>query len=190
MCRVKTEKPNWKKIARRAVQERDPDKLLAIIEELNAVLEADANERRARLYAPPGHRIGKRLLFVDDEPNICLTLPPVFEQHGFQVQVAATLSEALAAIRSHTFDVVLSDLNINAEGDGFTVTYTAHEVNPACVTILLTGYPAFETALQAIHTEVDDYFVKPMNIGALLGAIERKLLARASLESLRESHDD
>jgi len=156
MCRVKTEKPNWKKIARRAVQERDPDKLLAIIEELNAVLEAGANERRARLYAPPGHRIGKRLLFVDDEPNICLTLPPVFEQHGFQVQVAATLSEALAAIRSHTFDVVLSDLNINAEGDGFTVIYTAHEVNPACITILLTGYPAFETALQAIHTEVDD----------------------------------
>ncbi|PYT60228.1 MAG: hypothetical protein DMG46_07990 [Acidobacteria bacterium] len=44
------------------------------------------------------------------EPNIRLTLPPVLEQHGFQVQVAATLSEALAAIRSHTFDVVLSDL--------------------------------------------------------------------------------
>ena len=62
MCRVKTEKPNWKKIARRAVQERDPDKLLAIIEELNAVLEAGANERRARLYAPPGHRTGKRFL--------------------------------------------------------------------------------------------------------------------------------
>src|SRR5438552_2016837 len=178
MCPVKTEKPDWKKIAPRAVQERDPDKLLAIIEELNAVLEADANERRARLYAPPG---------LDDEPNICLTLPPVFEQHGFQVQVAATLSEALAAIRSHTFDVVLSDLNINAEGDGFTVTYTAHEVNPACVTILLTGYPAFETALQAIHTEVDDYFVKPVDIGALFGAIERTVLARAPLESIRAS---
>ena len=190
MCPVEKEKPDWKKIAPRAVQERDPDKLLAIIEELNAVLEAGANERRARLYAPPGHRIGKRLQFVDDEPNICLTLPPVLEQHGFQVQVAATLSEALAAIRGRVFDVVLSDLNINAEGDGFTVIYTAHEVNPACVTILLTGYPAFETALQAIHTEVDDYFVKPVYIGALLGAIERKLLARASLESLRESHDD
>jgi ActR/RegA family two-component response regulator len=73
------------------------------------------------------------------------------------LQVAASLSEALAAIRSHTFDVVLSDLNINAEWDGFTVIYTAHEANPGCVTILLTGYPAFETALQAIHTEIDNY---------------------------------
>ena len=62
MCPVKTEKPDWKKIAPRAVQERDPDKLLAIIEEINAVLEAGANERRARLFAPPGHRIGKRFL--------------------------------------------------------------------------------------------------------------------------------
>src|SRR5437016_1120395 len=50
MCPVEKEKPDWKKIAPRAVQERDPDKLLAIIEELNAVLEAGANERRARLY--------------------------------------------------------------------------------------------------------------------------------------------
>src|SRR5438552_13253532 len=58
MCPVKTEKPDWKKIAPRAVQERDPDKLLAIIEELNAVLEAGANERRARLYAPPGTELG------------------------------------------------------------------------------------------------------------------------------------
>src|SRR5437868_14816372 len=98
MCRVKTEKPNWKKIARRAVQERDPDKLLAIIEELNAVLEAGANERRARLYAPPVHRIGKRLRIVYDEPNIQLALPPVLEQNGFQMQVAATVSQALPPI--------------------------------------------------------------------------------------------
>src|SRR5437870_13904252 len=84
MCRVKTEKPNWKKIARRAVQERDPDKLLAIIEELNAVLEAGANERRARLYAPPGHRIGKRLLFVDDDPTSVLPCHRFSSNTGFK----------------------------------------------------------------------------------------------------------
>src|SRR5207244_11695172 len=121
----KLNKPDWKNIPTQPVMQPHPNKLLAILAELNAVLEAGANERRPRLYAPPGHRIGKRLLFVDDEPNICLTLPPVFEQHGFQVQVAATLSEALAAIRGRVFDVVLSDLNINAEGDGFTVIYAA-----------------------------------------------------------------
>jgi DNA-binding NtrC family response regulator len=105
------------------------------------------------------------------------------------LQVAASLSEALTAIRSHTFDVVLPDLNINAEWDGFTVIYTAHEANPGCVTILLTGYPAFETALQAIRTEIDNDFVQAADIASLLSTIERRLRARASLESLRESHD-
>src|SRR5207244_13198104 len=119
MCPVKTEKPNWKKIARRAAQERDPDKLLAIIEELNAALEARANERRAWLYAPPGHRIGKRLLFVDDVPNIRFTLARVLELRGFRVRVAAALSEALAAIRRYTFDAVISERNVDAVGDGF-----------------------------------------------------------------------
>ena len=71
MCPVKTEKTDWKKIAPRAVQERDPDKLLAIIEELNAVLEAGANERRGSTL--PGHRIGKRLLFV---PSYSWTTSP------------------------------------------------------------------------------------------------------------------
>jgi ActR/RegA family two-component response regulator len=52
------------------------------------------------------------------------------------------------------------------------------EANPDCVTILLTGYPAFDTALQSIRDEVDDYFTKPADLGAIVSAIDRKLLAR------------
>ena len=52
------------------------------------------------------------------------------------------------------------------------------KVHPHCVTVLLTGYPAFESALQAIHDEVDDYFVKPADLDSLVGAIERKLRTR------------
>jgi len=50
--------------------------------------------------------------------------------------------------------------------------------HPNCVTVLLTGYPGFESALQAIHDEVDDYFVKPAEVDSLISTIERKLLAR------------
>ena len=41
----------------------------------------------------------------------------------------------------------------------------------------------------ALVPSVDDYFVKPADIASLLSTIERKLLARASLESLRKPHD-
>src|SRR5207245_11265215 len=52
------------------------------------------------------------------------------------------------------------------------------DANPDCVTVLLTGYPGFETALKAIHTEVDDYVVKPADIAVRVSTMEGKLSAR------------
>ena len=125
----------------------------------------------------------RKLLFVDDEPNIRLTLPPLLQQRGFQVQSAASIAEALAAMKTCSFDVLLSDINVSEDGDGFTVVRAMREANPDCVTILLTGYPGFETALEAIHNEVDDYVVKPVDLDALVSTMERKLLARDSRRS-------
>src|SRR6266700_8311306 len=124
------------------------------------------------------HCLSKRLLFVDDEEGIRLTLPLLLQARGFDVRVAASVPEALSEIRSHKFDVLLSDLNIGKDGDGFTVVQAMRKAHPNCVTVLLTGYPAFESALQAIHDEVDDYFVKPAEVDSLIGTIERKLQAR------------
>src|SRR5207247_5036977 len=70
-------------------------------------------------------------------------------------------------------------LPICQEGDGFTVVRAMRDANPDCVTVLLTGYPGFETALKAIHTEVDDYVVKPADIALLVSTMERKLSARS-----------
>src|SRR2546430_17701349 len=58
------------------------------------------------------HDLSKRLLFVDDEEGIRNTLPTILERRGFDVRVAASVPEALAEIRTHKFDVLLSDLNI------------------------------------------------------------------------------
>ena len=52
--------------------------------------------------------------------------------------------------------------------------------HPKCVAILLTGYPGFESSLQALHDEVDDYFVKPADLDSLISTIERKLRSRQS----------
>jgi YesN/AraC family two-component response regulator len=47
--------------------------------------------------------------------------------------------------------------------------------HPHCVNIILTGYPAFESAVLAIRHQVDDYVVKPANIDVLVSTIEHKL---------------
>ncbi len=120
----------------------------------------------------------RRLLFVDDEEGIRTTLPAILERRGFEVRVAASVPEAFSEIKTHKFDVLLSDLNIGEDGNGFTVIHAMRKAHPNCVAILLTGYPAFETAVQAIEDEVDGYHVKPADINSLVSTIERKLRTR------------
>jgi DNA-binding NtrC family response regulator len=117
----------------------------------------------------------KRVLFVDDEPSIRLTLPQVLQEYGFEVKTAASVADALAEISRSRFDVLLSDLNISEEGDGFRIVSAMRRLQPRCVTVVLTGYPAFETAVQALRQQVDDYVVKPADLEALIGNLRERL---------------
>jgi YesN/AraC family two-component response regulator len=124
------------------------------------------------------------MLFVDDEPGIRLTLPQILRMKGYDVEVASNVTEALTAIQSRSFDVLLSDLNIGNPGDGFTVVSAMRRTQPGCITLILTGYPGFETALQAIRSQVDDYLVKPTQVERLLETIETKLKQRTPHQPL------
>ena len=116
-----------------------------------------------------------RILFVDDEPNIRLTLPPILEQHGFEVKAAGTVAEALNEISASRFDVLISDLNVGENGDGFRVVREMRKRQPGCITMILTGYPAFESAVEALHHRVDDYVVKPVDVDSLVSSLRDKL---------------
>jgi ActR/RegA family two-component response regulator len=116
-----------------------------------------------------------RILFVDDEAGIRKTLKLILEQHGFEVTTSATVPEALERINHAIFEVLLSDLNIGQPGDGFTVVSAMRRVQPEAATFILTGYPDFDTALQAIRSQVDDYLLKPTDVPTLIHAIRRRL---------------
>jgi DNA-binding NtrC family response regulator len=122
----------------------------------------------------------RRLLFVDDEENIRLTLPPILQEKGFEVRIAATVPEALVEINSYPFDVLITDLNVNTPGDGFLVISAMRHLQPQCVNLILTGYPALETALQALRTQVDDYLVKPADVDAMVGMINDRLVIKGT----------
>jgi len=116
-----------------------------------------------------------KILFVDDEPGIRITLPAILTQFGFEVITAATVAEGLHLIATQTFDILIADLNIGEPGDGFTVVSAMRRTQPGAITFILTGYPAFESALEAIRQQVDDYLIKPADIQTLVGKIKLKL---------------
>src|ERR1041385_5545894 len=127
---------------------------------------------------------GKNILFVDDEPGIRATLPAILSGFGFDVTVAATVPEALGLIASRQFDVLISDLNIGQPGDGFTVVSAMRRTQPEVRTFILTGYPDFKSALEAIRQQVVDYFTKPTDVRKLVETLKSRLanprLARQS----------
>lgn len=116
-----------------------------------------------------------RILFVDDDPNISLTLPFILRQNGYDVTAARTVSEALTQIKTAQFDVLISDLNIGHPGNGFSVVSEMHWTQPTCITFILTGSPDVDSVLEAMRSQVDDYLIKPAPIPRLLSMLERKL---------------
>lgn len=120
----------------------------------------------------------KRILFVDDEPAIRESLSIILQRKGFRVTLAASVTEALEEIRRHDFDCLLCDLNVAQHGDGYDVVRAMKEVNPRCVTIIQTAYPALESAVEGIHLAVDDYLIKPTDTDALVQLLSEKISAK------------
>jgi DNA-binding NtrC family response regulator len=127
--------------------------------------------------------IRKRILFVDDEPSIRTTLAIILQRYGFIVSVASTVAEALEKMKKQEFDLLLSDLNIEGERDGYAVIRAMREANPDCINIILTGYPDEESAAEGLRLGIDDYIAKPANADALVAMLAEKLTARKKAET-------
>ena len=120
------------------------------------------------------------ILLVDDEESVRLTLAPLLEREGFKVTAAATVAEALTQISQSAFDVLIADLNIGHPADGYVVVSAMRRTHPQCLNFILTGYPDFVTALEAIRQHVNDYLVKPTPIEELVDKIRSALAGRSS----------
>src|ERR1700729_3622008 len=121
-----------------------------------------------------------RILIVDDNEIVRESLKEVLELSEFCVTTAKNVSEAIHLIDTEPLDVLLSDLHMPGAGDGFTVISTMRHKQPNAITLLLTGYPALEDAMDAIRLQADEILLKPMPIPELIALIREKLGKRAT----------
>jgi DNA-binding response OmpR family regulator len=118
-----------------------------------------------------------RILLVDDDELIRSSLNEVLQQQGFDVTAAPNVPEALKLISSNVYDVLLSDLHMPGAGDGLTVVSAMRHANPKTVTMLLSAFPEMDAASHAIMLQADQILVKPMDVTALVKAINERLEA-------------
>ncbi len=125
-----------------------------------------------------------RLLLVDDNENVRITLKAALKMNGFDVVTAAGVNDALQLIAAGKFDVLISDLHMPENGDGLTVVSAMRNAHPAAVTLVYSGYPEMEEATNAILLQADQILLKPLNIHDLVKVI-RENLAKGSKATRR-----
>jgi ActR/RegA family two-component response regulator len=118
----------------------------------------------------------KKLLFVDDSEDLREVFKEGLSKRGFEVTVASSVNDALRLISAAKFDVLLSDLHLPDVGDGFTVVSAMRHANPNAVTVVLSGYPALQRAMNTILLQADEVLLKPIGLSEVATIIERKLL--------------
>jgi DNA-binding response OmpR family regulator len=116
-----------------------------------------------------------RVLLVDDNENVLITVKEALEINGFEVVAAVGVNDALQCIAAEKFDVLLSDLHMPDRGDGLTVVSAMRNAHPSAVTLVYSGFPEMEEATNAILLQADQILLKPLNIQDLVKVIRENL---------------
>ncbi len=125
-----------------------------------------------------------RVLVVDDERNIRLTLTTLVESLGHEARAAASAAEAEAAVQARRFDVILLDLKLG-QASGLELLPRLLDAAPGCAVVLMTAFATVPTAIEAIRRGARDYLPKPFEpeqIRLLLDTLahERGLVRRVA----------
>ncbi|OYT73832.1 MAG: hypothetical protein CFK52_00275 [Chloracidobacterium sp. CP2_5A] len=127
-----------------------------------------------------------RLLIVDDEALFRDALSANFARDGLAVVAVGSVAAARAELERGAFDVVLLDQRL-PDGDGLEVAPLALRVNDATKLLLLTAFPNYDHAVQALRNGIHDYLSKPVEVAEVRHAVET-LLRTAALERVAEVH--
>lgn len=134
----------------------------------------------------------RRILLVDDDVAVLLTLKAVLELNEFEVETAASASEAVDKLASGVYEMVITDSRMETDDAGFNVIRAARQQAYRPATALLTAYPPRNVDWK--NQGVQSLLVKPVGTQDLLRQIEALLVQRQDEKQARGDsnfgHDD
>jgi len=132
-----------------------------------------------------------RVLVVDDEQSMRELLAIMLRQAGYDVSVASGGEAAMEALKSDSFDLVVTDLRMR-KVDGLGVLKAAKEHSPRTVVLVVTAFASTETAVEAMKLGAYDYVTKPFKLDELkvtiANALERRRLQEENQALKRQLH--
>ncbi len=116
----------------------------------------------------------RRILLVDDDLAVLLTLKAVLELNGFEVETAASSKEALSRLEAGVFQMVITDLRMETEDAGLEVIRAARRQAYDPATALLTAYPPSGEGWDEDQSQ--SLLVKPLGTKDLVRQVEALLV--------------
>ena len=115
----------------------------------------------------------KRILIVDDEPTILLTLSYALRSETVDVVTAGRLEHAEAALQRNTFDAVIADVRMSGMlgVEGLELLTYIKRYWPQTRVIVMTAHGSDEVQQDAKERGADHYFTKPVDIHDLMRTI-------------------
>jgi two-component system NtrC family response regulator len=129
-----------------------------------------------------------RVLIIDDERPVLMTLEALLKRHGYEVDTAATASQGLKTLKSNSPSLVLLDLQL-PDGHGLEMLDRIKTELPEVHVIILTAHDSLHNAIESIKRGAFHFISKPYASEELLSlvekALEKQFLLREA-EKLRE----
>lgn len=118
------------------------------------------------------------MVVVDDKLELAETLADGLADRGYDARAVGHSPDALALIEAGAVDVLVTDLRM-PDPDGMMLLAAAQRCDPALPVIVMTGYGAIDSAMEAIRRGAFHYLSKPFKVDELAGFVERALAERA-----------
>jgi two-component system alkaline phosphatase synthesis response regulator PhoP len=116
----------------------------------------------------------RRLLLVEDEPGLVMTLTDRLSAEGYEIDSATDASSALEAALSGTYDAILMDVMLPG-GNGFDICRTVRQRGIQTPIMMLTARGQVVDRVVGLKLGADDYLVKPFEMAELLARVEALL---------------
>ena len=115
-----------------------------------------------------------RILVVDDERSMQEFLEILLRREGYDVVAASSAEEALLALESDEFDLVISDIRMPGMS-GLELLDRVREVSPETLVILITAHGSTESAVEAMKHGAYDYLTKPCRVDEIRLVVDKAL---------------
>jgi DNA-binding NtrC family response regulator len=125
------------------------------------------------------------VMVVDDEPGIRTALRANFLRHGWRVETASGVRDAIFKLENREFDLVVTDIRM-PDGTGLEVMRSALRSTPGTAIILLTAYGSVPDAVSAMRDGALDYLTKPISFDQLQ-ATAAQVMHRAKQAAVNDS---